>query len=80
MRGRYAILRVQWGDYRGFDRWFSQDLNNAKLALVSTYNELVPRFNALIAQVDGDMEAFHREVARIAMLDRATRRDALPRR
>jgi len=79
LRARYAGMRAQWGDYRGYDRWFGQDLNNAKLALMATYNELVPRFAALIGQVGGDMEAFHREVARIATLDAAARRAALPR-
>lgn len=78
LRARYAELRAQWGDYRGYDRWFAQDLNNAKLALVSTYNELVPRFAALLEQVDGDMEAFHQEVARIARRAPAARRAALP--
>jgi predicted aminopeptidase len=78
LRGRYADLRVQWGGYRGYDRWFAQDLNNAKLALVSTYNALVPRFRALIARERGDMAAFHREVARIASLDADARRAALP--
>lgn len=79
LRERYAGMRAQWGDYRGYDRWFGQDLNNAKLALMSTYNELVPRFTALIEQVGGDMESFHGEVARIATLDKTARRAALPR-
>lgn len=79
LRARYAGMRAQWGDYRGYDRWFGQDLNNAKLALMSTYNELVPRFTALIEQVGGDMESFHDEVARIATLDKTARRAALPR-
>lgn len=79
LRARYAGMRAQWGDYRGYDRWFGQDLNNAKLALALTYNELAPRFTALIEQVGGDMEAFHGEVARIATLDKPARRAALPR-
>jgi predicted aminopeptidase len=78
LRARYAELRAQWGDYRGYDRWFSQDLNNAKLALMSTYNELAPRFTALIEQLGGDMQAFHEAVARIATLDKSSRRAALP--
>lgn len=78
LRARFVDRRHAWGGYRGFDRWFAQDLNNAKLALVSTYNELVPRFNALLGRLGGDMEAFHREVARIGALDRDARRAALP--
>jgi len=78
LRTRYAELRRGWGGYRGFDRWFAQDLNNAKLALVATYNDLAPRFAALLAQLDGDMGAFHDAVAKLAALDPRERRAALP--
>lgn len=78
LRARYAALPMRLQGYRGFDRWFAQDLNNAKLALVSTYNALVPRFAALLASVDGDMAAFHAQVARISALEFDERRRALP--
>ena len=78
LRARYAELRRGWGGYRGFDRWFAQDLNNAKLALVATYNDLVPRFAALLASLDGDMAAFHRAAEDLAAVDPASRRAALP--
>ena len=78
LRARYIALRDRWGGFRGYDRWFAQDLNNAKLALVSTYNALVPRFQALLASLDGDLAAFHETVARIAREDARARRAALP--
>jgi predicted aminopeptidase len=78
LRTSYAALPMRLQGFRGFDRWFGQDLNNAKLALISTYNTLVPRFTALLASVNGDMAAFHREVARISQLEFDARRDALP--
>jgi predicted aminopeptidase len=71
-------MRWSWGGYRGFDRWFAQDLNNAKLALVATYNELVPRFGRLLAELNGDMSAFHERVAQLAALDAQQRRAGLP--
>ena len=71
-------MPVRRSGFRGFDRWFAQDVNNAKLALVATYNELVPRFTALIRQHDGDMEAFHVAVAKLAELDPQARRRGLP--
>lgn len=79
MRADFVQLRSNWGDYRGFDRWFAQDLNNAKMALVATYNDLVPRFAMLLAAVGGDMAEFHRRVALLASLPQQQRRDALPR-
>jgi predicted aminopeptidase len=80
LRARFVELRQEWGGYRGYDRWFAQDLNNAKLALVSTYNDLVPRFHALLSSTGNDMQAFHSEVARIAALGFDARRAALPAR
>ena len=79
MRARFVQLRSAWGGYRGFDRWFAQDLNNAKMALVATYNDLVPRFATLLAELGGDMPEFHRRVAQLARLPKQQRRDGLPR-
>jgi predicted aminopeptidase len=78
LRGRYANMPARLAGYRGLDRWFGQDLNNAKLALVSTYNDLVPRFAALIAREGGDMAAFHRAVETLAERDHRARRAGLP--
>ena len=78
LRARFVQLRWSWGGYRGFDRWFAQDLNNAKLALVATYNDLVPRFARLLDELNGDMRAFHGRVAQLAALDSQQRREGLP--
>ena len=78
LRARYSAMSARRSGFRGFDRWFGQDLNNAKLALVATYNQLVPRFTALIREHDGDMEAFHAAVAELAVLGPEARRRALP--
>ncbi|MFT5446179.1 MAG: putative aminopeptidase [Gammaproteobacteria bacterium] len=78
LRARFVQMRWSWGGYRGFDRWFAQDLNNAKLALVATYNDLVPRFTRLLADLNGDMRAFHGRVAQLAALNSQQRREGLP--
>ena len=78
LRAQFVQLRFQWGGYRGFDRWFSQDLNNAKMALVSTYNDLVPRFQQLLFRLNGDLAAFHVAVGQLSHLSPAARREALP--
>ena len=54
LRDSYRELRQGWGGYAGYDRWFAQDLNNAKLAGVSTYYRLAPAFMALFAQEGRD--------------------------
>lgn len=59
LRERYAGLREQWDGYRGFDGWFDQDLNNAHLASIATYEARVPAFRQLLKQLGGDLPAFY---------------------
>ncbi len=73
----YARLKEQWGGFAGYDRYFAQDLNNAHLAAVGAYNDLVPAFSALLASKGGDFGAFYAEVKRIAALPKEQRDAAL---
>jgi len=77
MRTDYASLQAQWGDYHGYDAWFESGLNNAKLALVATYNTYVPAFEKLLASKGGDLPAFNADCAALASLDKNHRRAAL---
>ena len=45
---------------QGYDRWFEQDLNNAKLAGHSTYHHWTPAFIALFEQEGQNFTAFYR--------------------
>jgi len=76
LRRDYEVLREAWG-YRGYDRWFAGPLNNAQLATVGSYNDLVPAFAALLHSVDGDLSAFYRRVAELARLPAEQRTAAL---
>jgi predicted aminopeptidase len=49
------------GDDR-YDKWMSQHLNNAHLAMVATYHDLEPLFTRMLEQSGGDMEAFYTRV------------------
>ena len=73
----YAQLRDEWGGYSGYDRYFAQDLTNAHLASVGTYNDLVPAFDALLARSDGRFPIFYVEVKRLAALPKVERDAAL---
>lgn len=80
LRMRYQALRREWGGYAGYDRWFAQDLNNAKLASLSTYYRLVPAFEKLFNQQGRDFAAFYRAVESLAAqppAERAVRLQAL---
>lgn len=61
-------------DYRdGFEYWFTAELNNAKLASVSTYNALVPNFISMIEAFDHDFDRFFDYVDSIGDLHRDKR-------
>jgi predicted aminopeptidase len=55
----YAALRDSWDGYGGFDAWFEQPLNNARLVPVATYYRWVPAFHALLREAGGDLESFY---------------------
>ena len=61
MQVAYAELKLRWGGYAGYDRWFAEPLNNAHLALVATYHDLVPGFRALLQQ-EKDLGKFYTAV------------------
>ncbi|MFK7888248.1 MAG: aminopeptidase [Gammaproteobacteria bacterium] len=71
LRARYAKVKSSWGGYAGYDGWFSRELNNAHLATVSTYNQWVGAFGALLAEHDGDLPAFYAAVEALAKQDDA---------
>lgn len=77
LRRDYAALKVSWGGYAGYDAWFEQDLNNAKLASLAIYTQLVQDFEALLDEEGGDLPSFYRRVAMIARLPKSERRVVL---
>lgn len=58
----YAALRAGWHGDTSYDRWMREDMNNAKLASIATYHELVPGFLALFAQCGQSFAEFYRRV------------------
>ena len=82
MRVQYAALRTAWTNGPAYDFWFERGVNNAAIALVSTYDRWVPALEALLAQFGGGLEAFYRASDALAALspdERRTRLDALDR-
>ena len=73
LKQEYTRLKESWGGFPGYDRYFAQDLTNAHLAAIGAYNDLVPAFDALLAQSRGNMPAFYAEVKRIAALPKGER-------
>ena len=72
----FKSLYKQWSakrNYHGFDTWMQRELNNAHLALVATYQDLVPTFANMLASVEGDMQKFYQLVEAIAEKDKPNR-------
>lgn len=65
LRENYADFSMTHGDAR-FDGWMAQDLNNAHLALVASYEAGTAAFSRLLEDLDGDLEKFHRRVEALA--------------
>ena len=64
----YTDLKASWGGYAGYDAWMTRGLNNARLASVATYDDLVPAFQGLLAASGGDLAAFYRQVRDLAAM------------
>lgn len=73
MQTNYALLKVEWNDYAGYDRWFSRKLNNARMVASSTYRRWVPAFATIFRENDNDLNKFYREVEKLAKLEKAER-------
>ena len=72
----YDANRERLGDGL-FDRFMETRLDNARLALLSTYHRLVPQFDSLFRSLEGDWSRFY---ARVIELDKNAydeRREAL---
>ncbi|MGI9229633.1 MAG: aminopeptidase [Gammaproteobacteria bacterium] len=61
----YTNLKQQHPDNTAYDSWFANDLNNAKIASVSTYRRLVPYLIAIYQKLDGDLAAFYAYLERL---------------
>ena len=65
-------LEKSWGG-DGLTRWLERGVNNARLASLATYRDLVPAFEGLLASKGGDLPAFYATVSAYAELPAAER-------
>ena len=73
MEQEYRQLRASWGGFAGYDRWFAGKPNNATLASVALYTELVPAFAALLQREGGELARFYAAVKELAKLPKDER-------
>lgn len=77
LRQEFARLKAANEGFSRYDRWIAQRINNAHLASVATYTQLVPAFRALLAQQNGDMGRFYEAVRELGRQPEAERESRL---
>ncbi|MCJ1886189.1 aminopeptidase [Pseudomonas sp. LA21] len=78
LRREYRDLcEHEWGGKAPFDNWVNGPLNNAKLLPFGLYDQWVPAFAALFAQVGGNWPAFYARVEKLGAMPPAQRTAAL---
>lgn len=76
-RALHAVTK-RHGEVQGtHDGWLGGKLNNARLASLSTYHDLVPAFTRLFHAQGGDWERFHQAVEAMKPLSKFGRREKL---
>jgi predicted aminopeptidase len=68
LKAAYRDLRAGWDGWPGYDRWFEEPLNNARLIPSATYRALVPALTGLLAESGGELESFYRRCEALAEL------------
>ncbi len=78
-RERYQALRRKWQQDPGYDAWFNDRLNNARLGSIAAYHGYVAGFRAMLTRLNNDFPAFYAEAARLGALAADARRVYLSR-
>ncbi len=66
LRGEFRELRRRWGG-RGLESWLEQDLNNAHLISIITYQKNTGIFRQLLSDCGGDPELFFKRAAKLKL-------------
>ena len=77
LEAEYESLKAGWGGFTGYDPWFARTSNNAQLASVAAYSQLVTAFESLLAREGGSLPAFYAAVRELAALPKAERESRL---
>ena len=73
LRAELSRLQTATGATSRSERWHALQLNNAYLASIVTYTQLVPAFQAFLAQQHGDMGRFYAAVKKLSQLSKPER-------
>ena len=68
LRRDFECLKMRQPELSRYDRWLASGLNNAGLASVTTYQEMVPAFERLLRQSNGELSVFYERCRALARL------------
>lgn len=57
LRGQFLELRRRWGG-KGLEGWLTEDLNNGHIVSLNLYADMMPHFEKLMKECNGDMTLF----------------------
>lgn len=78
LRLDYARTKAeQWDGWSGYDKYFKEDLNNAKLAVSGLYTDYVPAFKAMFEQAGRDYPKFYAAVKALGKKPKEERNQVL---
>ena len=70
----YELSHATWPAPDDYSAWFKSGMNNAKLALVLTYRDLVSDFKAVLVREHYDLQKFYRTIGELRHCDKTARR------
>lgn len=73
MQESYKNFKKRWNEYSGYDKWMSNKLNNAHLALVATYNDRIPAFQKIFKDSGNNYALFYKKVEVLMALEKTKR-------
>ena len=73
MKAGYIVLKKSWDGRGDFDKWFSEDLNNAKLASIASYQTYTPAFAKILESKNGDLKEFYRACEELGYMEKEGR-------
>ncbi|ALG69033.1 aminopeptidase [Beggiatoa leptomitoformis] len=78
LQANYQQVKQQkWGGYAGYDFWFAETLNNAKITSILTYQDYIPAFTTLLSEKQGNLAEFYQAVKTLSQLSAEERQQTL---
>ncbi len=73
----YLALRQDWPNTAGYGAWFEQGVNNARIAIISTYHQLIPAFFQLYEVSNRHLPLFYKYTEELSVLPKHERHTCL---